>query len=57
MHRKTSLAARAGISPASDPDFLLPEEFEKRRWEGLVADAAGDRAAKQALLAHTVKAK
>jgi hypothetical protein len=47
----------AARGPArSDPDFLLPEEYEKRRWDALVADVQADVAAKSALLAHTVKA-
>ncbi len=39
-----------------DPDFLLPEEYEKRRWDALVADTVADKAAKQAVMAHTIKA-
>ncbi len=35
----------------------MPDEFEKFRWQTLVADAAQDKADKTALMAHTVKAK
>jgi hypothetical protein len=53
---RSSLFFLLRLAPGSDPDFLLPEEYEKRRWDVLCADAAADKAAKTALMAHTIKA-
>ena len=36
----------------SDPDFLTPEEFEKARWAGLVAQNAAEANAKRTLLSQ-----